>query len=245
MASTPDRWAVSGAKTAVAAMLLIVAAVIVLNSDIVKGGQQFTNTNLAAPFSALGFLAGAATSIFGAAAAAIAFASGHRVVARCLVAVIAVDVILYAALLIGYSETSKEVVLATGVEKYFCELDCHIAYTITSVQRDGNTVVVSLRTRFDEHTIAPWRGDAALSPDPRDIHVVDSAGDVYAPRQSSGPQLTTALRPGQSYTTEFTFEVPAGSRDPRLVLLSKAKFPERVMIGNENSFLHRKVSFRL
>lgn len=245
MDPTTDRWAVTAAKIAVVAMVLVIAAVMVLNSDIGKGGQQFTNTNMAAPFSALGFLAGAVTVVFGIAAAAIAFATGHKIIARSLAIVLAIESVLYVALLVGYSETSKEVVLAPGAEKYFCELDCHLAYTVTAVRRDGNSVVVALRTRFDEHSIAPWRGDAPLAPNPREIQVVDADGHMYAPHQSRGPTLTTPLRPGQSYTTEFTFNIPVDSRDPRLVLLSKNTVPERVMIGNENSFLHRKVSFRL
>lgn len=241
-----ERWAITAAKIAVVTMVLIVAAVIVLNSDIAgKNAQQFTNTNMAAPFSALGFLAGAATFLVGLVVGILAFASGHKTVARMMLTVVAIEVGLYAALLVGYSSVSKEVALAPGAEKYFCELDCHIAYTVTGIHRDGNTLTVSLRTRFDERSIAPWRGDGLLSPSPREIEVVDSAARVYEPRETKGPSLTTPLRPGQSYTTEYSFNVPADIQNPRLEVLTKGTFPERVMIGNENSFLHRKVSFRL
>jgi hypothetical protein len=68
---------------------------------------------------------------------------------------------------------------------------------------------------------------------------------VYDARQTNGPILTTPLRPGESYTSEFTFNLPAEARDPRLLVLASGSFPERVLIGNENSFLHRKVWFRL
>ncbi len=200
---------------------------------------------MAAPFSALGFLAGAATLLIGILVAISAWLSGHKLVARSMASVVAIELVLYVGLLIGYSSFSKEVALAPGAEKYFCELDCHIAYTVTDVKRSGDKLTISLRTRFDERTIAPWRGDGTLSPSPRDIDVLDAAGHHYAPTATSGPQLTTPLRPGQSYNTEFTFQVPAAAAEPRLEVLTKGTFPERVLIGNENSFLHRKISFRL
>jgi len=246
MEAPKDQWATTAAKIAVATMVIIVVAVVVINSDIAgKGGQQFTNTNMAAPFSALGFLAGAAMFIVGIIVAIAAFASGHKLLARSMTIVVATEVALYAALLIGYSALSKEVVLARGAEKYFCELDCHIGYAVTDVRRDGDVLTVALRTRFDEKTIAPWRGDSPLTPNARQIVVVDGSGRMYAPRRTEGPELTSPLRPGQSYTTDFSFELNPGALDPRLLLLAKATFPERVMIGNENSFLHKIVSFRL
>jgi hypothetical protein len=136
-------------------------------------------------------------------------------------------------------------VLSPGQEKFFCEIDCHIAYTIADVKREGEMLRVGLRTRFDEHSIAPWRGNGTLSPNPRVIELVDSNGRVYPGHQSSGPQLTTPLRPGESYVSEFVFSVPPDVREPRLLVLSEGVFPDRVLIGNENSFLHQKIWFRL
>jgi uncharacterized membrane protein YozB (DUF420 family) len=246
MDPTTDEWAMPAARIAIVVMVLLVAVVIVLNSDIAaKGGQQFNNTNMAATFSVLGFLGGAAALLLAIIVIAVAMASGHRRLARAMAVVAAVEVVLYAAMLIGYSSRSQESVLAVGQEKYFCEIDCHIAYAITGVERKGSAVTVALRTRFDQRTIAPWRGDATLTPSPRVIEVTDASGHLYLPHHSDGPELTTPLRPGQSYTTQYSFDVPADARDVRLLVLDAGVFPECVLIGNENSFLHSKTAFRL
>ncbi|HEY5163501.1 MAG TPA: hypothetical protein VII81_10880 [Terriglobales bacterium] len=244
--ATVDRWAFAAARVAFAVMILLMIVVIVLNADIAaKGAQQYTNTNLAAPFSALGFLGGMAGLLLAVVVIAGSIVSGHGAVARAMALVALLGLGLYGAMLVGYSSRSKDVALAPGQEKYFCEIDCHIGYMVAEAKREGGTVRVSLRTRFDEHTIAPWRGNAVLAPSPRVISLVDASGHVYDARQTNGPILTTPLRPGESYTSEFTFNLPAEARDPRLLVLASGSFPERVLIGNENSFLHRKVWFRL
>jgi hypothetical protein len=193
----------------------------------------------------LGFLGGAASLLLAIVVIVVSIAAGLKTLARATAVVALVEIVLYAAMLVGYSTTSRESVLAAGQEKHFCEIDCHIAYAITEVKREGSTLAVSLRTRFDQRTIAPWRGDATLTPNPRVIEVTDAAGHVYLPRHRDGPELTTPLRPGQSYTTQYSFDVPADARDVRLLVLDAGVFPERLLIGNENSFLHRKTAFHL
>ena len=241
-----DRWAYTAAKIAIAGMVVLVIVVAVLNSDIAnKGAQHFTNTNLAAPFSALGFLAAMAGLLVAIVVIAGSVFSGHGVLARAMAAAASVGLVLYVGMLVGYSARSEDVTLAPGQEKFFCEIDCHIGYTIVDVKREGESVRVSLRTHFDERTIAPWRGNSPLTPVPRTIAAMDSEGRVYPAHQSGGPSLTTALRPGESYVSEFTFTLPLGARDARLLVATDASFPERVLIGNENSFFHRKVLFRL
>jgi hypothetical protein len=241
-----DEWAKPAARIAMVVMVLLVAIVVVLNSDIAaKGAQEFTNTNMVATFSVLGFLGGTAALLLAIVVIAVAIASGHKTLARATAVVAVVEVALYATMLVGYSSRSRESVLDIGQEKHFCEIDCHIAYTITSVKREGGTVIVSLRTRFDQGTIAPWRGNGTLTPSTRVIEATDASGRVYRPRRMEGTQLSTPLRPGESYTTAIAFDIPAGAPDPRLLVLSANSFPNRLLIGNENSFLHRKVSFRL
>ena len=246
MEPTTDEWAKPAARIAIVVMVLLVVVVIVLNSDIAaKGGQEFNNTNMAATFSVLGFLGGTAALLLAIVVIAGGIVSGHKTLARAMAVVAVVEVVLYAAMLIGYSARSRESVLGIGQEKHFCEIDCHIAYAITNVTREGATVTVSLRTRFDQRTIAPWRGDGVLTPSPRLIEATDASGRVYWPRHMEGMALSTPLRPGQAYTTAISFDIPAGAPDLRLLVLSANSFPERLLIGNENSFLHRKISFRL
>ncbi len=241
-----DQWAFKAAKVAVAVMVLLTIVVIVLNADIAaKGAQQFTNTNLAAPFSALGFLAGMAGLLLAGIVIIGSVISGHAAIARATGLVALIGAALYGAMLVGYSSRSKDVALSPGQEKFFCEIDCHIGYTITEVKRDGGSLRVSLRTHFDERTIAPWRGNGPLTPSPRAVKLEDAAGRIYEAHQSGGPSLSTPLRPGESYVSEFVFNLPSDAHGTRLLVLASGSFPERLLIGNENSFLHRKVYFRL
>ena|SRR5882762_9750592 len=49
--------------------------------------------------------------------------------------------------------------------------------------------------------------------------------------------LTTPLRPGESYTTDFVFDVPRDARGLRLSITEDR--PEtRLLIGRENSLFH-------
>ena len=53
---------------------------------------------------------------------------------------------------------------------------------------------------------------------------------------------TELLRPGESYATDFVFDVPRDARG--LPLLITEDGPEtRPLIGHENSLLHKKIYF--
>lgn len=202
------------------------------------------------------------------------FASGWifrgRGLARKVLVAALVLVAGYSAALFGASFASHEWTLGPGEEKYFCEIDCHLAYSVVNVERTktfgarGNVIpaqgqfyVVTVRTRFDEKTISPHRGNAPLEPSPRVVTIVDDQGRQYAPSaegqqaldaaQQSGTPLTTPLRPGESYTTRLVFDLPSGARNPRLLVESPTnpKWLGRVLIGDEDSLFHKKVFLRL
>jgi len=196
--------------------------------------------------------------------AAIVFSFRRRDKLRHALAAIAVLVLGYGALLLVYCAFSRERILGRGEEKYFCELDCHIAYSVQNVQRtksigsttaDGEFYVVTVRVRFDETTIAAWRPrDAPLPPNPRLISLVADCGPELGPssagqrawEQIHGPSasLSEPLRPGESYQTMFVFDVPTGLQYPKLLVSSRG-FPMPVLIGDESSVLHKKTYFRL
>jgi hypothetical protein len=173
----------------------------------------------------------------------------------------------YFAVLLAFSFLSREIVLSPGQEKYFCEIDCHLAYSVTSVAgtesvaepaSEANTgrsfLVVSVKTRFDEKTISPYRGNTPLAPNPlRRVTLVDDQGREYAVSASgqqaleaargAGTPLSESLRPGESYETKLVFEVPVAAKNLR-VLVSSPTRPEwlaHFVIGEEASFLHKKV----
>ena len=205
---------------------------------------EFSNMNFPAPVAVLGFLGGLAglgLSIL----AALTFLFVRKAQwARGVAALVGAGAVVYFGLLAGMSLASHEVTLTRGQEKYFCEIDCHLAYSIVSSGvelGDGQRQVrVTVRTRFDESTISPQRPkDAPITPNPRQVLMVDSQGRNFRPFATAGTPLTHELIPGQSYETEFVFRLPADADHPRLLITSPG-WEEHLLIGDENSFGHKK-----
>ena len=159
--------------------------------------------------------------------------------------------VLYAGLFLITSLASRTQELAVGTEKHICEVDCHLAYSVAGVKTvkvwggrtaEGMFYVITVRVRFDSGTIASWRPrDVPLSPNGRRVALIDSQGRRYPAAPAS---LDRRLLPGQEYTTDFVFDVPADAGTPRLELES-GDWPTHLMIAHENAFLHGKVLFRL
>jgi hypothetical protein len=169
----------------------------------------------------------------------------------------------YFFLLGAVSLASSEKTLPPGGTKYFCEIDCHIAYSVSGmrtasslgpelspISAHGQFVIVRLKSWFDENSISPRRGDGPLTPNRRGIALVDSVGNRFSVSEvgeiaiarlvTSSTPLTTALRPGQSYSTDFVFDVPKEAGGLRLLLTEDD--PETMLvIGHENSLLHKKI----
>jgi len=154
---------------------------------------------------------------------------------------------LYVVLFLLASITSHSRVLAVGEEKHICEVDCHLAYAVAATKTEALSngrvrETVTIKVRFDETTISARRPrDAALTPNSRYVGLVDDAGNRYL---GSTEGLKRTLIPGESYTTDIVFDVPADARDLRLVLRNDD--PETVfIIGHENSLFHGRTTFRL
>jgi hypothetical protein len=171
----------------------------------------------------------------------------------------------YLILLGGVSFASTEKVLPAGGWKYFCEIDCHTAYSVIGAQTaealgqemqqtvaHGKFIIVRMKTWFDERTISSHRGNGLLTPNPRKVVLVDDTGRRFEPSadgqaaferlgKASTP-LTAALRPGESYTTNFVFDVPKDARGTRL-LITEDDPETRLVIGHENSIFHKKIYF--
>ncbi len=171
--------------------------------------------------------------------------------ARWLLRIELAGLALYVLLFLLASFTSRTRELAIGEDKHICEVDCHLAYAVAGVrtakQWNGKTAqgtfyVVTVRIRFDSTTIASWRPrDIPVYPNGRAVALIDGQGRRYpAPVDA----LTRKLIPGESYTTDFVFDLPTDATNPRLMLAS-GDWPTRLMIAHENAFLHGKVLFRL
>jgi len=208
-----------------------------------------SNMNFPAPVSVLGFLATMSALALSILAIVVAYFVRRPRIARLLLKGTAAGVIVYGALLLALSWASHEHLLRQGQEKYFCEIDCHLAYSVVSVKAEltgrAKTYTITLRTRFDETTISSCRPKyVPLTPNPRTITLLDEHGNRWPLTASSGVPLTTPLKPGDVYLTELQFQAPVDVTGLRLLLTSSA-WPERLLIGDEQSPFHGKTWFAL
>jgi len=206
-----------------------------------------SNMNFPAPLAVLGFLAAAGGLVLGLAATLIFWFARKPKAARVTASIVGVGLALYVALLIGFSAASRATTLARGQEKYFCEIDCHLAYSVVDAkaQPDGH-YVITLRTRFDETTTSPNRPkDAPLTPSPREVRLIDSAGREYVPTATEGTPLLTPLKPADSYTTQLDFAISKDATGLHLLISTTPGWPDHLVIGDENSWLHKKTYLSL
>jgi hypothetical protein len=183
--------------------------------------------------------------------------------ARRILEGMAVVVAIYAGTLLTYSLTSRDTILEPGQEKYLCEIDCHLAYSVAGVSvsetlgagsgrraAGGLFYAITIRTLFDSGTASSHRGDSPLWPNPRRLALEDQSGGIYFPSREgiqalasegkAGIPLDHPLRPGESYSTTLVFDLPREARGLRL-LIAEDLFVTRFLIGHENSFLHGKI----
>jgi hypothetical protein len=209
-----------------------------------------SNMNFPAPLAVVGFLGACVGLVLAIAALIIFWLARKRKFAGYAAVTMGTGLALYFALLIGFSLSSHANTLPRGQEKHFCEIDCHLAYSVVDVKTRtdavSNDYVVTLRTRFDETTTSPQRPkDAPLTPSPREVRLMDSAGREYSPVSSSGMSLMTPLKPAESYMTQLEFSVPKDASGLRLLVNTTPAWPDHLVIGDENSWGHKKTYFAL
>ena len=216
-----------------------------------------TNVNLAAPIGALALMGTAFILVV--AAAVLVQSLIARKPGRAKIVGLAILTLAgaYLGVMLIFSFVSHEKILARGQEKHFCELDCHLAYSVVSARQAndpgvnsnqtdlaGRLTVITIKTRFDETTISPQRGDGLLYPNSRALTLVDERGNRYGPASALGTPFTTPLRPGDSYTTDVAFDLPANVK-PAALLINEGGWETHLVIGHENSPWHKKTQFQL
>lgn len=91
---------------------------------------------------------------------------------------------------------------------------------------------------------------APAKPDNPLFTLVDQQGHSYTPsslaQQSIGqsPTWNQQLQPGEIVPREIVFEVPTMLQQPGL-LIAEGGWPTKLIIGDENSFFHKKTEVRL
>lgn len=209
-----------------------------------------SNVNFPAPVSVLAFIGAVGGIVFASLSAATAAFLGKGRLVRWIGYVAGTGIVLYTLMLAGLSLASRDQILSRGQEKYFCEIDCHIAYSVEGVKIERGASLprytVRVRTYFDPQTISARRPRGApLTPDPREVYLVDAAGHRYPVAAQQGTPLLTALAPGDAYSTDLVFEGPADPSGTRLLLLTEKRWEQNLLIGHENSWLHRKTYLAL
>lgn len=226
-----------------------------------------TNVNFAAPLGVLAFLGTAL--LIAAIGAFLIYSLAVRRVGRARMVAVAIVVVagFYLGLILIFAFASSDKVLARGGEKHFCEIDCHLAYSVIETRQaksignapnpataNGMFTAVTIKTRFDETTISPNRGNGLLYPNSRVLTVIDDQGRRYSPSlegqralESSGgagTSLVTPLQPGEYYTTTVVFDLPSDAKSSTL-LINEGEWITHLVIGHENSPLHKKTRFQL
>jgi len=215
----------------------------------------------------LGFLAAALLIAAGLAGALFGVLSKRRRVAIACVTLAAAVAGAYAILWTGAALASRDRTLAAGEAKYFCEIDCHLAYSVMRVERmtslgvggprpaSGSFLVVTVKTWFDPTTISPRRPlDVPLWPNPREVYLEEAGGRRYhalpgataalASAGRSSTPLTEPLRPGESYETLLIFDLAADALHPRL-FIGNVPPESAFLIGHEASPMAKKAWFSL
>jgi hypothetical protein len=172
----------------------------------------------------------------------------------------------YTALLVSTSLKSREHVLAPGEIKRFCGfyLDCHMGAGVVDVRRAatlgappnevraaGEFYVVTVKVTSDARRATLRLADPTAT-------IVDRAGRVYHRSTLGERALANAIGPaiplnypvsGDShFTTPVVFDLPRDVTEPKLLLTDTpglARAVEGVLIGDEDSFLHKRTYFAL
>jgi hypothetical protein len=218
---------------------------------------MYTNVNLAPTIAVMAFLGTGFILVVVTIVLAQSLIVRKEGRARVLLVVMLDVGLAYFAAMIIFSVLSRDQLLARGQEKHFCELDCHLAYSIANVSQVqtlgegdsqaralGQFTVITIKTRFDETTIGPRRGNGLLFPNGRLFTLVDDRGNRYLPAAQTGTPVTTPLRPGETYTSELAFDLPTNAK-PAVLLLNESGWETRLLIGHENSWLHGQTKFQI
>lgn len=236
---------------------------------IVRTGEfeMYTNVNLAAPVGVLMLLGTGFLLLVVGVVLVYSFLKKKFGLTKLALISLVLVAGLYLVCLLIFSFASTEKVLARGEEKHFCEIDCHLAYSVTDVRETqilrappdqlipvGTFRVITIKTRFDENTIGRDRGDGLLYPNSRVVTINGEDGKQYFPSadarrfleklQATGTAMTIPLRPGESYSTTLVFDLPADIKSPTL-LIREGEWETHLVIGHENSPLHKKTRFQL
>ena len=174
---------------------------------------------------------------------------------------VAVWVVFYAVMLLGFSLTSSEKVLAAGEAKEYCGfyLDCHMHTAVTGVRTaktigdktaNGTFYIANVKVFSDAKN--PQINLHLIEPKAR---VVLANGDKISRDEAAEASLPSAsvrldqdIINNQTIAKEIVFDVPAASGNPKLLITEGYgidKSIEHILVGDEDSLFHAQTFFEL
>ena len=171
---------------------------------------------------------------------------------------VAIWLIFYIAMLLGFSFTSTEKTLPIGEAKEYCGfyLDCHMHTAVTNVARaktignktaDGEFYIVTVKVFSNARR-------ATLGLLSVDAHVVDAVGQVYTrdmPVETElppQPEFERKISPSETFEKQIVFDLPGDVPNPRLDMREGHGIDhviEAVLVGDEDSIFHARNYFAL
>ena len=171
---------------------------------------------------------------------------------------VAVWFVFYDVMLLGFSLTSEEETLALKEPKAFCGfyLDCHMHTAVSGVRtaktlgdRTANGEYYIVKVAVFSNAVRATLGLTELG-----ANVIDAAGGHYHRDLKAEAQLPTQpefekrIGPEESFEKEIVFDLPFDVQDPRLDLREGFGIDhmlETVLVGDEDSILHKRTYFKL
>lgn len=174
---------------------------------------------------------------------------------------VAVWFVFYAAMLLGFSLTSTEKVLASGDAKEYCGfyLDCHMhtvvtgvrtAKTISDKQANGQFYIVNVKVFSD----AKNPNIALHLIEPKARVVLPDAGKIErdlnaeAKLPTAGVMLDTDIHNNETIQKEIVFDLPTNTLNAKLLITEGYgidKTIEHLLVGDEDSLFHAQTFFEL
>ena len=163
--------------------------------------------------------------------------------------------VFYTTMLLGVSLASREKTLRLNEPKAFCGfyLDCHLHASISDVRTtkqigdktaQGIFYIVKVKIFSDARR-------AAIGLHNPQFEVVDEQRRIFQPIEDSivsGNPFERKVPAGGSFEGEIVFDLPADIKNPRLDVaegIGIDKVIESVLIGDEDSILHKRNYFKL
>jgi hypothetical protein len=171
---------------------------------------------------------------------------------------VAVWLVFYTTMLLGVSLASREKVLGLNQPKEFCGfyLDCHMHAAVTDVRRtktlgdrtaSGEFYIVRVKVFSDarQATLGLLTVEAKVVGEQNREFRRDTEAEANLGGQ---PPFDRRISPPESFEKEIVFDLPTDVINPRLDIKEGYGIDhaiEAVLIGDEDSLLHKRVRFKL